>query len=361
MRVSEIGLGTEWLIEQPRETVVSVIEEAITNGINYFDLIFNIPEYLGKIAEGITEQREEIHLAVHLGSGYQDKQYRKTRNPEECEHLFNQTLKTLGTDYADVVNLHFVLDESEWKEVMTGGVYGIALRIKEEGKARHIGLSTHDTSVAAKAAENPEIKVIMIPVNLAEHSMPGRDDMFTAFVKARVGAVAMKPFWGGGLLQKDRITRMVQSWPGEEKFCEHKMPSVITPVHCLSYVLSQPVSTVVPGVKNLTELHEALAYVETSEKERDCSDLLELFRFYQIGECVYCNHCLPCPADIDIGAVNRLRDLAVTGATPKLQNQYSQLEAKASDCIECFQCYERCPYILDIIKGMKQAAALFEP
>lgn len=34
--VSEIGLGTEYLNGQPRDTVVSVVHEAIDNGVNYF-------------------------------------------------------------------------------------------------------------------------------------------------------------------------------------------------------------------------------------------------------------------------------------------------------------------------------------
>jgi len=41
--VGVIGLGTEHLNGQPRETVVSVIREAIERGVNYFDLVFFLP------------------------------------------------------------------------------------------------------------------------------------------------------------------------------------------------------------------------------------------------------------------------------------------------------------------------------
>lgn len=35
--VSIIGLGTEYLNKKPKKTVVSVVHEAIEEGINYFD------------------------------------------------------------------------------------------------------------------------------------------------------------------------------------------------------------------------------------------------------------------------------------------------------------------------------------
>jgi aryl-alcohol dehydrogenase-like predicted oxidoreductase len=42
--VSAIGLGTEYLNGQSRETVVSVVREAVDRGVNYFDLVFSFPE-----------------------------------------------------------------------------------------------------------------------------------------------------------------------------------------------------------------------------------------------------------------------------------------------------------------------------
>ncbi len=31
------------------------------------------------------------------------------------------------------------------------------------------------------------------------------------------------------------------------------------------------------------------------------------------GSCVYCNHCQPCPAGLDVGLINKYYDLALTG------------------------------------------------
>ena len=44
MRVSEVGLGTEYLIHHPREHVIHVINSAYTAGFNYFDVFFALLE-----------------------------------------------------------------------------------------------------------------------------------------------------------------------------------------------------------------------------------------------------------------------------------------------------------------------------
>jgi aryl-alcohol dehydrogenase-like predicted oxidoreductase len=41
--VSVIGIGTEHLRGQPRETVASTLRQAVGHGVNYFDIIFAMP------------------------------------------------------------------------------------------------------------------------------------------------------------------------------------------------------------------------------------------------------------------------------------------------------------------------------
>ncbi len=90
----------------------------------------------------------------------------------------------------------------------------------------------------------------------------------------------------------------------------------LTPAQCLSYALSQVgVSTTVPGCKNLNELAEALAYWHASEEERDFSEVFRAFADSASGQCVYCNHCLPCPVEIDIGKTLSLLDEAQRQST----------------------------------------------
>ena len=131
-------------------------------------------------------------------------------------------------------------------------------------------------------------------------------------------------------------------------------------VQCLAYILAQPgVSTLVPGVKDLEELAASQAYWQASEAEKDYSEVLASFQKYNEGECVYCNHCLPCPSVIDIGQVNRLLDLAADRLDDDVRAAYDALEANAEDCIQCGSCEERCPFGVAVIERMERAAELF--
>ena len=86
--VSVVGIGTEHLRGQPRETVISVIREAIERGVNYFDLIFAFPEYLDHMREAFQGRRDQVHLTAHLGSTDKNDQYFKTRSTRRCETFF---------------------------------------------------------------------------------------------------------------------------------------------------------------------------------------------------------------------------------------------------------------------------------
>jgi predicted aldo/keto reductase-like oxidoreductase len=360
LNVGVIGLGTEYLNKQPQETVVHVVQKAIQNGVNYIDLVFNFSEYLSNVAAALKGYREDVIVACHLGSSEKNGQYRKTRSLKECEKVFLRALSRLGTEYADIVNVHFVRTEQEYEKVESKGIFDLAHRLKKEGKARFVGMSTHNPVAAMKAAEGGIVDVVMIQVNLANNAMPHRNEMLSLCAREGVGVVAMKPFASGKLLRKNRTVNISSYQTGWKSF-KKKIPRLITPIHCISYILSQVgVSCIVPGVKNVEELDAALAYVDVKDEERDYSGLLEDFKEYITGECVYCNHCLPCPSGIDVGQVNRLLDTAQQGVTASIKREYAALDSRASACVECGVCTQRCPFDVDVISKMREAAALFE-
>jgi predicted aldo/keto reductase-like oxidoreductase len=361
MRVSEIGLGGSYLVGQSRETVVTTTRRAIACGVNYFDLFYSFPDYLANLGEAFKDNYADIHLALHLGSSYDGNRYSKTRDPQKCELLFNEALHALGTDHADVLHISYV-DWHEWSTVVaSGGVLDLARNLRKEGKAKHIGMSTHSFEVAKRALGIPEIEVLMLPLNLTQCTMPGIDQILGQIQRMNLGLVAMKPFCGGRLLQKDRIYRMLRAWPSQRIPNKEEIPETIRPEQCLDYVLSMPmISTTIPGVKNVVELEDLLNYSNLTEEERNYRNLLNFFRFYGIGNCVYCGQCEPCPVGIDVTIVNKLLDAAEAGLTPELQEEYDKLKVKPSACVSCFKCAERCPYFVDVFERMQKASSLFD-
>lgn len=373
LRVSAISLGTEYIYYESRQQAIDVIHAALDQQVNYFDIFWPNPTFRETMGMAFAGRRQEVLLTAHLGAAYQeDGQYQITRDPAKARDLIHECLRLYRTDTIDVLFLHNYNHASEVEQMMApGGLLAEARRLQQEGKARFLGFSGHNTRTAQQVVESGAIDVLMFPVNLACQAVPGFQELLHACVQQNIGLVAMKPFGGGSLLRKEQILEIEDFQLGRTEVSggptRFQKTVEITPVQCLEYVLRQPgVSTIVPGCKNLAELNGALACFDASPAERDLADILPCFAEYPAGQCVYCNHCLPCPAGIDIGKVNSLLDQAATRSEAKirpaaeLQAEYNAMPAKASECLACGDCESRCPYGVAVSSRMEQAAALFE-
>jgi predicted aldo/keto reductase-like oxidoreductase len=359
--VSAIGLGGAHNMQiLPQKQVVSIVHEALDNGINYIDLYSANPFVRDKMGFALEGKREKAIIAAHLGVAEKHGQYYRTRDEAECSKFFMDFLSRLRIEWVDVLMLHFVDLEEDYERAINGGMLLLAQKYQNEGKARFIGMSSHNLEVSLKAVKSGQIDVLMYPINITNHVMPDREKLLITCISEDAGLVAMKPFAGGTLLQGSAgiFTDTLSS--GWRSF--HRIQEIsATPVQCISYVLSQEgVSTVVPGVKSVAELQEILRFMSAGSEEKRYVSLVENFNRYLEGGCVYCNHCLPCPSSIDIARINRLLDTSKHVFSKDLYSEYNQLAAKASHCTECGACLKRCPFNVDVISKMKEAQQLFE-
>ena len=151
----------------------------------------------------------------------------------------------------------------------------------------------------------------------------------------------MKPFFAGQLLTAD------QSPFGQ----------ALTHNQCLQYAIDRPgVLVAVPGVQTMEHLDQILKFLDATEEEKDYSIIGSFTADTITGTCVYCNHCQPCPAGIDIGLVNKYYDLALAG-DDIAANHYTKLGVKADACLQCGHCEERCPFS---VKQMSRMVAIDE-
>jgi len=269
LKVSVLGIGVEHLKNQSVESIALVIQEAVGLGINYYDLVWNFPNVIEGVAEGIADSRDEANLAVHLGSCYREGKYVKSRTPRRCEAVFRESLERLDAERV-IINVHYIRNLKEWSQVTkSGGILDLALRLRDEGLGSMVALSTHDYRVVELAADHPEIGSVMYPLNMVNHGLEGRDLALQRCKETGTGVVAMKPYARGMLLRAGRTVDLSAFHTGGLKR-KQKIPQSNTTARCLSYVLSQPgVSCAVAGIKNVEELIGGVAYVEASETERD--------------------------------------------------------------------------------------------
>ena len=371
LMVSEIGFGGEWLERHEESESVELLKYAHRQGINILDCWMPDPKSRDIIGKAIEEDREGWIVQGHIGSTYQGGQYTRSRDVEQCRIAFEDLLKRLRTDYIDLGMIHYVDLEKDWELVSHAGPYqDYVLELKAKGIIRHIGLSTHNPDIAIKAAESGLVEMILFSVNPAFDLMPPTDDIEDYFenryaedlngvdpVRVRmykiceqqdVGITCMKPFAGGRLFDAGRSPFGI----------------ALTPAQCIHYALTKPgVASVLCGYDTPDQVDAAVGYETASDAEKDYATALAKAPKHTFtgGECTYCGHCKPCPAEIDIAMVNKLYDLAVMQEeTPQsLRAHYLDLEHHAGECIGCKGCESRCPFGVKVAERMNRTKELF--
>ena len=170
LRVSEIGLGAEWLERHSAEEVKAVIDRCEEHGINILDCWMPEPNVRTNIGAAIAGKRERWIIQGHLGSTWQNGQYVRTREMGPVKAAFADLLARLRTDYIDLGMIHFVDEVQEYRRIMEGEFLQYALERKRAGTIRHIGMSTHNPAVGILAAQSGVIEMILFSVNPASTS-----------------------------------------------------------------------------------------------------------------------------------------------------------------------------------------------
>ena len=372
LKVSEIGLGGEWLERHNTQEVKQVIDACDAAGINILDCWMAEPKVRSNIGAALAGRRQRWIIQGHIGSTWQNGQYVRTREMEKVIPAFEDLLSRLGTDYLDLGMIHFIDSPKEFDQVMNGPFFRYVQQLRREGRIRHIGMSTHNPHVAKTAALCGEIEMLLFSVNPAFDLLPGsedlnryfeadsytdslhriapeREELYRICARLGVGITVMKGYAGGRLFD-----------PAASPF-----GVALTPVQCLHYALTRPaVASVMAGMETPQQVAEAVAYETASDAEKDYASVLASApqHAYTAGQCTYCGHCAPCPVKIDIAMVNKLLDLADLHEElpPTLRAHYGQLEVPASACVGCQSCESRCPFGVKISQRMQRAAALFE-
>ncbi len=371
LQVSEIGFGGEWLEKHEESESIALMRYAHSLGINIVDCWMPDPKSRDIIGAAISEDRDGWIVQGHIGSTYQNGQYTRTRDVAACRVAFEDLLSRLGTDHVDLGMIHYVDREDDWETVSHAGPYlDYVTELREQGKIRHIGLSTHNPDIARKAAESGLVEMILFSVNPAFDLVPPTDDIDTYFadqyaeglngidpVRAEmykaceredVGITCMKPFAGGRLFDAERSP----------------FGTALTPVQCIHYALTRPgVASVLCGYNTMAEVEAAVAYETADDDEKDYGRVLAQAprHTFSGGQCTYCGHCKPCPVDIDIAMVNKFYDLAVMQpeVPSSLKEHYMSLAHHASECIGCRGCESRCPFGVGIAERMIRTSELF--
>lgn len=370
LKVSEIGLGAEWLERHNVEEVKAVIDCCEKEGINILDCWMAEPNVRSNIGVALEGCRERWIIQGHLGSTWKDGQYDRTRDLPRVKEAFADLLTRLRTDYIDLGMIHFVDELGEFDRIMKGEFLAYAKELKQSGTIRHIGMSTHNPEVAKAAALSGEIEMILFSINPAFDMLPASEDInqyFSEDYEEQLGGIAPERAELYRICERDGVgITVMKGYAGGRLFSAEASPFgvALTPIQCLHYALTRPaVASVMVGYDTPEHVVAAVAYETATEEEKDYASILAgAPRHAYSGQCTYCGHCAPCPAGIDIAMVNKLYDLAsMQEEVPaSLRAHHASLSANALDCIGCGDCEIRCPFGVPVARRMEEAKTLFE-
>ena len=338
-RLGVLGLGTGGVHKCSDEEIEKIIRKAIDNGINFFDLCAGGKNVYKPFGNAIKGQRDKVYFQLHFGAVYNEKgDYGWSRDFEVIKKTFEWEMEMLGTDYVDFGFLHCIDEDEDFEELMRSGIFDYVKELKDKGIVRHIGFSSHTPSVANRVLDTGIIDLMMFSINpaydlekgdeLGIGSVSERAALFRRCESLGVGISVMKPFHGGKLLRAEQSPFGV----------------ALTRYQCIQYAIDRPgVLCVVPGIRNMDDLDALLGFSDAADGEKDYSVIGQFTPAAAEGNCVYCNHCKPCPAGIDVGLVNKYYDLALAG-DDMAANHYRKLSTNAEACIGCGHCDSRCPF-----------------
>jgi aryl-alcohol dehydrogenase-like predicted oxidoreductase len=239
-RVCRLGLSASY---RPGR---DAIRRAIDAGVNVFFLYGFDGQMAAVLREVLRSERERYVVAT------------------SPRRTLEKRLRKLGTDYIDAFLFLGVMKEAQFplrvREQM--------LRLKEEGKVRGIGLSTHDRTFAGKLAAEGAVDVLMIRYNAAHRG--AETDIFphlAAHDPALISYTATR--W------RYLIRRSTKKWPKDRP--------VPTPTQAYRFGLSNPhVDVCLTAPSNMQQLEQNLTALEQGPLSDE-----ELSFMRQFGDAVH--------------------------------------------------------------------------
>lgn len=370
LSVSEIGLGCEGFLEDDGSLIKEFIDVAQQTGINFIDLYMPNPQARSLLGEAFVNRREEFIIQGHLCSVWKDNQYKRTRQLDEVKAGFDDLLIRLQSTSIEIGMIHYVDAMKDLEEVLHGGIMEYVQTLKEQGKIKNVGLSSHNPLVALAAVETGLFDVLMFSINPCYDLQPANEDcnelwndenyeqdqmemdrsrqkLYEVCQEKGVGISVMKAFGGGDLL--------------DEKLSPAHVALSVS--QCIHYALTRPaVASVMVGSHSINELQDCLGYEEASDEEKDYAmTFMKMPKVNWEGHCMYCGHCAPCPKKIDVATLTKLLQLAKTQKEipETVREHYAALSHQAHECMKCGACEQRCPFHVQVIKNMEEALERF--
>ncbi|MBD3316864.1 MAG: aldo/keto reductase [Chitinivibrionales bacterium] len=337
------------------QNALAVVKRAAKLGINHIDTARgygNSEILVGKALREIG--REKFYLTTKIQA--------PTTRDDARRHV-DEALEKLGVDYIDIIDVHGINNEEKLAAATgaQGCVRGIEDAVKD-GVVGFVGCSSHGSSeLIRKLIDTDRFAAVSL------HYFPTyrrHAEVVDYAYKRDVGILILSP--------SEKSGKLFAPTPKLSVACAPLHPIMLSHRWTLSH---RGVTTLAigPATPDEFDLHlPAFAHEgPLIENERAAMERWSKAEETALGDtrCTLCFKCLPCPADVAIPEVLRLRNLAKAFGMVEFGKMRYNLLGKGKDwfpglkgdaCTRCGDCLPRCPENLAIPDLLEETHRILE-
>ena len=355
-KLSALGMGCMRLPTYGEDKTIDeaktaeMFDYAIKNGINYFDTAWGYHDgkselVVGKVLENYP--REGFYLASKF-PGYAQANWGR------AEEIFAKQLEKCRVDYFDFYLIHNVTESNI--DAYLDDNYGDVMyfvKMKEEGKIKHLGFSTHGTLETMHRfldKYSRYMEFCQIQLNWLDYSFQNakaKIEMMKEY--GNIPVWVMEPVRGGKLaVLEDAYAKNLTALRPDESI----------PAWAFRFLQTIPeVCVTLSGMSNFDQVKENIeTYSEAKPVNKEEWETLMSIADSMVGKktlhCTGCSYCTThCPMSLDIPRIIELYNEHVYSdggfIAPMALSAFAE-DKLPSACIGCKSCEEVCPQNIEI-------------
>ena len=173
---TRVIFGAAALGNVSQEDADQTMELIREHGINHIDTAASYGDAELRLGPWMETHRQDFFLATKTGERTRSDAYNEIR----------RSLERLRTDHVDLIQLHNLVDEDEWRTAFSrGGALEAVVEAKDEGLVRHVGVTGHGVTVAAqhlRSLQEYPFDSVLLPYNFPMSRNAGYIADFEALV-----------------------------------------------------------------------------------------------------------------------------------------------------------------------------------
>ena len=337
--VSLFTLGTMRALQSPAQ-LEAVVEAAVAAGINHLETAPAYgpsQRYLGQAIRRLGLSPQQLVITSKM---------LPSQSLASAQDELRRSLEQLGLERLDNLAVHGINRPEHLDWALQGPGHELLSWALEEGLTDQVGFSSHGSdALIAAAIRSGRFSFASLHLHLFD---PARLPLAEEALAKGLGVMAISPAdKGGRLFDPPELLRQA---------CAPLEPLQLA----YRFLLARGISTLTLGAAEPAELHWAgLDGGPLSKLEQAALERLHQQQKQRLGAeaCGQCRACLPCPQQLPIPELLRLRNLAVGhGMESFAKERYGLIgqaghwfeEINAAACQECGDCLPRCPHHLAI-------------